>query len=87
MTLEGLVQRAEDRGWRLQYQSPFDRGHDHFIGLTKSGCSGWNGRPDLERHAPSLAEAVELAAKVLEDYAPGDLDEYHPQAADLREVK
>lgn len=59
MTLEELAQRAEDRGWWLQYQSPFDRGHEHFIGLTKLGCSGWNGHPDLERHAPSLVEAVE----------------------------
>jgi hypothetical protein len=62
--LEDLAERAGAAGYHLQYQSPFQPGDDHHVGLTPHGCSGWNGRAD-HRFSGTLAAAIETAAAFL----------------------
>ncbi len=49
--------------WRIS--SPFDPPHGEtlwFAGLTPHGCTGWNGRPDLECGGETGPEAICLVA-------------------------
>lgn len=64
-----LDELAKTHHWRLL--SPFLPGEPWFAGLTPHGCTGWNGRPDVEASGKTGPEAIckaALAAKLLGEH-------------------
>lgn len=74
MTLEALAQAAAERGFWMEYRSPFTVRDHHVIGFTTHGSTGWNGRADIVRAGPTLAQALAEAKSALLQSKPGDLD-------------
>lgn len=51
------LQELEDH-YHIRIQTPFQEGEHYFVGATRLGETGWNGKPDYESSGMTLAEAV-----------------------------
>lgn len=62
--VESLSSKASAAGYHLRFDSPFQKGDKHHVGLTPHGFTGGNGRAD-HRFNGTLEEAVEEASAFL----------------------
>lgn len=56
--MQDVLAWIESRGMWYQLHGPFGPGEPHHAAATTIGCTGWNGRPDVQCAAPSLPLAV-----------------------------
>lgn len=63
--LESLSHKAGAAGYHLRFDSPFQPGDQHQVGLTPHGVTGWNGRPDHYFNG-TMEEAIEKASGFLD---------------------
>jgi hypothetical protein len=57
-----VVEKMGERGFWCRMTTPFYPGAPYHAGFTPHETTGWNGRPDHEGSAPTLAHAICLAA-------------------------
>ena len=58
-----VERKMAELGYWMRLQSPFARGELWFAGFTPHGMTGWNGRPDHQRGAPTGPLAICLSAR------------------------
>lgn len=56
-----LVEKLNEQ-FHMRLTTPFMPDCPYFAGFTPHGVTGWNGRPDIQAHAPTAAMAITLAA-------------------------